>query len=86
MQETSTSPADTGTLNSWTLDVKTRCPRARPRRRRRTSSGRAAPSPTATRRVLVRTLQVSGANPYLTDLNLGTQITHAFEPETSTSR
>jgi subtilisin-like proprotein convertase family protein len=67
---------DTGTLNGWTLDVKTSVP---PTSATATQSflgaGGAIPDAAG---ALVQTLQVSGANSYLTDLDLGTQISHAL--------
>lgn len=69
-------PMATGTLNGWTLDVRTAsAPQSPVVSQTFLGSGGNIPDGTG---ALVQTLQVSGANPYITDLNLGTQITHGF--------
>ena len=71
--------ADTGTLNGWTLDVKTSVPPTSPAATQSfLGAGGAIPDAAG---ALVQTLQVSGANSYLTDLDLGTQISHAFNAD-----
>ena len=67
--------ADTGTLNGWTLDVKTSVPPTSPAATQSFLGAGGAILDAAG--ALVQTLQVSGANSYLTDLDLGTQISHA---------
>jgi subtilisin-like proprotein convertase family protein len=76
---------DMGTLNGWSLDVKTSTQGSA----QATASfagpgGTLAPNagdPHAAGASLTRQVQVSGAQPYLADLNLNTAITHALDPE-----
>ena len=67
------------TLDGWTLDVKTALPPT-PAATAQSFTGNGGAIPDGAG-ALIQTIQVSGANTYVTDLDLGTQINHAFGPD-----
>lgn len=71
---------DTGTLDGWTLDVRTAVPPNAPVTTQSFLGGGGGAIPDGGG-ALSTTLAVSGANGYLTDVNLGTNIVHDFPPD-----